>query len=94
MNDVSIAIFEKAILATHDARARLASRVHVAERFEGEMVWEGEVLAFQLLDHPTAFKCYAWEVDGEVTAVLAVPPIRSAADAVRASMMAEGQEVN
>jgi hypothetical protein len=37
---------------------------------EGHTVWEGEVLIFDLLDHATAPKCYAWEVDGQVTTVL------------------------
>ncbi len=50
--------------------------------------WEGEVLVFDLEDHPTAPRCYAWEVDGEVTAVLHQGSVKSARDAVRASIMA------
>lgn len=38
--------------------------------------------------HPTAARCYAWEVDGESTAVLGEPPIDSALLAVRASIAA------
>ena len=38
-------------------------------------------------------RCYAWEVDGQVTAVLGVPPLRSAVDAVRASILASEGEV-
>ena len=33
--------------------------------------------------------CYAWEVDGEVTAVLHTGPVESPQDAVRASIMAK-----
>jgi hypothetical protein len=57
-------------------------------RFEGETVWQGEVLVFDLLDHPTAPKCYCWEVDGEVTAVLHEPPVDSPKRAVQASIVA------
>ena len=48
------------------------------------------MLVFELLDHPTASKCYAWEVDGEVTAVLHVGPVDSPVKAVRASILADG----
>ena len=47
------------------------------------------MLVFDLLDHPDATRCYAWEVDGEVTAVLGVGPIESAEDAVRAAILAD-----
>ena len=67
-------------------------RSAVRETFEDETVWVGEVLSFILQGHPKAKRCYAWEVDGEVTAVLEVPPVRSAADAVRASIMADAPE--
>ena len=46
-------------------------------------------MVFQLLDHPTAPKCYAWEVDGEVTAVLHEGPVDSPEAAVRAAIVAE-----
>ena len=52
-------------------------REHVVEKVEGETVWEGEVLVFALRDHPTAHLCYAWEVDGQVTAVLHEGPVDS-----------------
>lgn len=58
------------------------------ERFEGEPVWHGEVLVFELAGHPEADRCYAWEVDGRVTAVLGVGPVDSAVKAVRASILA------
>jgi hypothetical protein len=88
VNEIDIATFRKAIRATHGADAQLVHRQPVVERFEGEVVWEGEVLVFQLLDHPQAKRCYAWEVDGRVTAVLGVGKINSPLMAVRASIMA------
>ena len=89
MNDVSIAVFKAAIKNMHDADARLRDNTRVVETFEGETVWEGEVLVFELEGHPTAQRCYAWEVDGEVTAVLEEGPVKSARDAVRAAIMAD-----
>ena len=44
-----------------------------------------------LLDHPTATRCYAWEVDGEVTAVLHAGPVDGPQAAVRAAIMAESE---
>lgn len=92
MNELPIAGFQKAILATHGADAKLFGRVTVDERFEGEPVWQGEVLVFELLDHPEAKRCYAWEVDGRVTAVLGVGAVDSPLNAVRASILAGGEE--
>jgi hypothetical protein len=89
MNELSLQGFERAIQATHGAKgASLVARERVVERFQGETVWEGEVLVFELQGHPTAARCYAWEVDGEVTAVLEAGPVKGAADAVRASIAA------
>lgn len=61
------------------------------ERFEGQTVWIGEVLVFELLGHPTAKKCYAWEVDGRVTAVLHAGPVNSPVNAARAAILAENE---
>ena len=41
-----------------------------SETDKGKRVWGGEVLVFTFQGHPTASLCYAWEVDGQVTAVL------------------------
>src|SRR5262249_705496 len=87
MNDLPTSAFERAIRATHGANARLLRREHVLERFEGKTVWIGEVLVFELFDHPDATRCYAWEVNGQVTAVLGVPPVDSAQTAVRAAIV-------
>lgn len=90
MNEIPLSEFAKAIQATHGAGSRLISRERVTETFEGETVWEGEVLVFELVGHPSASRCYAWEVDGEVTAVLGEKPVDSALAAVRASILASG----
>ena len=92
MNDVPLSTFEEAIRATHGAEAELAYRVRVVENFDGETVWDGEVLVFNLQGHPSASECYCWEVDEQVTAVLGLLPVRSARHAVRAAIAAEPGE--
>lgn len=91
MNEIPLQTFENAIQATHGAKAHLIARERVSEAFEGQPVWEGEVLVFELEGHASASRCYAWEVDGEVTAVLGEGPVKSASDAVKASIMADGR---
>ncbi len=81
--------FQHAIRAMYGAGSRFAWRERVVEVFEGEKVWEGDVLAFELDGHPSAHRCFAWEVDGEVTTVLAEGPVDSAQAAVRAWIMAD-----
>ncbi len=92
MNDFTISEFRDAIQATHGARSRLAEQVQVTDRFKGKTVWEGEVMVFELLDHPTAPKCYCWEVDARVTCVLHESPVDSPLAAVRAAIVADSRE--
>lgn len=82
----------EAIRAGHGVGSKLLAKERVTERFQGETVWTGEVLVFELEGHPSAELAYAWEVDGEVTVVLGEGPVRSAQDAVRASIMSEGEQ--
>jgi len=65
VNAISTEAFQNAIRATHGAGSRLVERVRVVEDFEDERVWEGEVLVFELVGHPSTSRCYAWEVGGE-----------------------------
>ena len=88
MNELSIKGFQHAIHETHGSRSQLLTRERV-QTCEGETVWAGEVLVFGLLDHPRSSKCYAWEVDGRVTAVLHEPPVDSPLAEVRAAIAAE-----
>ena len=89
MNEISVFAFHDAIRETHGVRSQLIERVSVVETFEDDTVWEGEVLVFGLLDHPSTSKCYAWEVDGQVTAVLHTGPVNSPVAAIRASILPE-----
>ncbi len=91
MNELPLEGFQEAIKATHGCGSHLLTREPVVEKFKGEMVWEGEVLKFLRHHHPTARFCYAWEVDGQVTAVLHTGPIDSPVKAVRVSILADEQ---
>ena len=73
----------------HGSFAVLRGRERVEESFGGSPAWQGEVLIFDLESHPAASQCYAWEVDGRVTAVLHEGPVDSPEAAVRAAIIAE-----
>ena len=70
----------------------------VSETFEGRTVWEGIVHVFDITGHPEATRCYAWSspIEGSPKrrfyAVLEIPPVQSARDAVRAAIVAEHRE--
>jgi hypothetical protein len=74
-------------------RARPGGTVEVRLRLHRYALWEGLVHAFVLDGYPVASLCYAWSSSvGEgggrrVRVVPAVPPITSAADAVRAAVV-------
>ena len=91
MNEQPISVFPEAIQATHGCRSSLRERVEVREEFEGETVWEGMILSFDLIGHPTASICYAWSVGRRVTAVLHEGPVDSPETAVRAAILTEEQ---
>ena len=92
MNEATVATFQHAIRAMHDAGSRFVWKERVVEMFGVEIVWQGDVLVFELDGHPTASRCFAWELDGQVTAVLEEGPVQTAQDAVRASIMSEAGE--
>ena len=86
MGDVFVKRFERVLKTTHGAKAKLLARETVRGCFGGDQVWEAQVLVFGLLDHPTARLCYAWEIDGRVKTILARGWIKTAKDAVKASI--------
>ncbi|MDP2644197.1 MAG: hypothetical protein Q8P24_04610 [Desulfobacterales bacterium] len=86
---------KKAIFDLHGCKSKWLESAPVKETFEGEAVWEGTVQVFELIDHPTAKKAYAWSylVDDsgqrKFFAVLHQGPINSAVNAVKASIVSE-----
>ena len=89
LNELSLDGFRHAIRKMHGSECQLVGREIVDEWFEGEPVWQGEVLIFDLLGNQMATRCYAWETDGQVTAVLHTGPIDSPLKAVQASILAD-----
>lgn len=89
MNELPLDGFRHAIRKTFGSECQLVGRERVDEYFEGEPVWQGEVLIFDLLGNDISTRCYAWEKDGQVTAVLHTGPIDSPLKAVRASILAD-----
>ena len=68
----------------------------VRDEFQGETAWEGVVHVFDLTNHPSASRAYAWStVVNEETgrrrfyAVLHAGSVKSPVDAVRAAIVAE-----
>ncbi len=95
MTDVSLDQLATALERQHGGKARLREAVPVSETFQGRPVWEGVVHVFDLEGHPKATRAYAWSspIEGSTKrrfyAVLGVPPIFTAVDAVRAAIVAE-----
>ena len=80
--------FECAIESAFAAKSRLLARERIYEAFAGTVAWAGELLLFELLDHPSAHLCYAWEADGQIITVLREGPVQNGWKAVRAVMRA------
>ena len=91
----SIPQLQQAVESQHSCAAQFKEAVAVDESFEGQTVWEGVVHVFELEGHPKATRAYAWSspIEGSTRrrffAVLEVPPVQSAQDAVRAAIVAE-----
>lgn len=95
MKKISPSELRYAIESKHGCRAGLADSVFVKLTFAGSTFWEGVVHVFDLAGHPKANQAYAWasQIAGtdrwQLFSMLHLPPITSAADAVRAAVMAE-----
>jgi hypothetical protein len=83
-----------AVERLHDCGAIHRDTVPVHELFQGKTVWRGDVEVFDLFGHPKAQRAYAWshregpKDEGErFVAVLEIPPVVSAATAVRVSIV-------
>ena len=85
---------KQAIRNLHGCDAAWVEAVPIKETFQGQTVWEGAVQVFELIDHPTAARCYAWShaTEGEkrrFVAVLHWGPVDSPEKAVRAAIVQE-----
>ena len=90
---------KRAIEQTEHCRAEHVESQVVREGFAEAPIWEGVVETFQLYDHSTAKRAYAWlrgeahspleKSDDQYTIVLGIPPVISAETAVKAAIVAE-----
>jgi len=85
---------EKVILDLHGCKSKWVESIPVKEVFEGETAWKGVVGVFELENHPTAKRCYAWSQDIDDSkkkffAVLHQGSVKSAQDAVKAAIVNE-----
>ena len=89
---------QKVVESQHGGTATLAQSVPVKETHAGAVVWEGNVHVFDLADHPTASRAYAWSspIEGSdkrrFFAVLHQGPVKSPVDAVLAAIVAEQRQ--
>lgn len=79
----------------HNCKSIWIESVPVKETFQEQTVWEGVVQVFELIDHPTVKKCYAWSYimnesgKRKFVAVLHEGPVDSPQKAVRAYVVNE-----
>jgi hypothetical protein len=84
----------RAIRDLHGLESEHVRSEPVRETFQGQVAWEGTVEVFKVFGHSKAQYAYAWSFEADsgaraFTAVLGVPPVNSALDAVRAAIAAE-----
>ena len=88
-----LASIQAAVETQHECKAVYRDVIRVREDYEGKAVWDGEVFAFDLLDHPSAKVAYGWSdpVPGSdrrrFYAVLHAGPVASPEQAVRAAIV-------
>jgi hypothetical protein len=88
---------QKAILDLHGCYSSHVETVPVCQTFQGKVVWEGDVEVFLILNHLVVKKAYAWSYKNDTgkmqyVAVLHVPPVNTALDAVRTYIAAQANE--
>ncbi len=87
---------QNAIRHLHGCESIFVSWERAHDEFAGRVVFDREVGVFDLIGHKTASRAFAWTEPGSAGkrrffAVLAVPPINDARDAVRASIAADAR---
>ena len=93
MAEVPLSALQEAIHNLHGCESVWLESVPVKEVFRGATVWDGIVQVFELTEHPTATRCYAWShaVEGSerrrFVAVLHKGPVDSPEQAVRAAIV-------
>ena len=90
-----IAELKNAIRETHGCESLHVESVRIKEPFKSQTAWEGTVEVFAVIDHPKAKRAFAWSYrDGDqnkTVAVLAIPPVDSPQNAVKAAIARKGR---
>jgi len=80
----------------HHVDSKWLESVPVLETFQGKTVWDGVVELFELLNHPKAKRCYAWSdfdpKQEHLSAVLELPPVKNANDAVKVHIVQQARK--
>jgi len=58
--EVPIEALREAIRNLHGCDSTFVESVPIRETFRGAVTWEGAVVVFDLVGHPTAERAYAW----------------------------------
>jgi hypothetical protein len=86
------------IRAAHGCESRHVSTSRVRALWDFRLAWQGDVETFDLIDHPTASRCYAWTYEEgdqpRIAAVLHLPPIDSPFTAVDALVASQNERSN
>jgi hypothetical protein len=92
----TIEIIQRAVENTLGGPVSHLETVSVAESFRGQVIWKGIVEVFKV-NTPPPDKAYGWVVAGkdgtnDFVAVLGVPPINTALDAVRVWLIGDSKK--
>jgi hypothetical protein len=91
----NIEALQKAIRETHGCESQHVTSEQVYESFEGRTAWQGTVEVFDLIDHPTAKRAYAWTYQdhgqNKTVTVLGIPPVDSPQNAVKIAIASKGR---
>lgn len=95
MNDIER--LQNAIRILHGCEGRHVASIAVHETFQGKTAWKGVVEVLELVNNPQAKEAYGWihKTDSGETrhvVILGIPPIDTAANALRAFIDAEAQK--
>ena len=98
MDTEQVEILQQVIRNVHGCESRHLETIHVLEKFEGQIVWDGKVEIFELSDPFAGRKCFAWGCVEErprkqrrYVTVLDAPNVTSAGQAVRASLISDSR---
>ncbi|MFO0938681.1 MAG: hypothetical protein U0798_19435 [Gemmataceae bacterium] len=88
---------QAAIWTIHACESSHYESVPITEREENTVVWQGVVEVFQLKNHPTAKRCYAWKQTtptggNHFVAILKISPVDSPRRAVKEVLRLERTE--